>query len=245
MYCFYKGLYILSQKNYYMTSYLFSTAVSIGFKSRGRGDIFLNYFNLQMLRYLSFLQFLSDFDVCSSISDSRKGFAKEEKLGDDSIDTYLAFIKEDSKNYELFKAFVNKIQTEIVEYKLMGVMNAAKDEIIFKKIKESLSVYKKVKLSKVATEIGIEFPECLNILKKKVMEGKINIKYDEIEDIIEIKELDPGAQKAINDSKEMYKEFINANKNLFILTKNRKGEKSDRSEFMQEHYMDLDEDYMN
>ena len=64
-------------------------------------------------------------------------------------------------------------------------------------------------------------------MKKKVIEGKINIKYDEIEDIIEILELDPGAQKAINETKDFYKEFINANKNLFILTKDRKNERFD------------------
>ena len=30
IYCFYKGLYVLSKNNYYMATYLFSTAVSIG-----------------------------------------------------------------------------------------------------------------------------------------------------------------------------------------------------------------------
>lgn len=245
MYCFYKGLYVLNQKNYYMASYLFSTAVSIGVKSRN-GNIFLNVFNLQMLRYLSFLQFLTDFDISSCISgDSRRAYLgqRDEKTGDDNIDIYFNFIKDEGKTLDSFKAFTTKQKKEIKEYKLTGLMNAAKEEIIFKQIKENLSVYKKVKLAKIASELGIEFPECLDILKKKVIEGKINIKYDEIEDIIEILELDPGAQKAISDSKEFYKDFINANKNLFILTKDKKNDISDFGNADVAAYMDLDNYY--
>ena len=54
------------------------------------------------------------------------------------------------------------------------------------------------------------------------MEGEINIKYDEATDILEVFDLDPGLKEKVQKTKELYKNIIEANKNLFIHLREKK-----------------------
>ena len=245
MYCFYKGLYLLSKKNYTMTTYNFVVAVSLGISTKD-GSFILNSFNVQMLKYLCFLQFLSDLDISSYLVREKSGIEAqmrlgEEKTGNKEIDIYLDFVKSKNKSYDNFKIFCKQIENDIKNYKLTGLKDAAEEEIIFKKVKEYLSMFKKVKLSKVSTAIKIDFPLCLNILKKKVIEGKINIKYDEIEDIVEVFDIDQGTQESFDNNKELYKQLINANKNFFVCIKQKKNAKPEKNNNADGFEVDIEE----
>ena len=251
MYCFYKGLYLLSKKNYVMTTYNFVIPVSLGFNTKD-GNFILNNFNIQMLKYLCFLKFLTNFDISPYFMKEKIGrmeiqmsMSGEVRTGNRMLDIYLNYIKNQNKNYDIFVVFCKEVEEDIKNSKLSGIKKEAEEEIIFKSLKDHLSIYKRIKLSKLATLAKIDFPICLNILQKKVMEGKINIKYDEIEDIIEVFEIDQGTQESFENMKELYKELINANKNMFVCIKDRKNAKPDQKNFADGFEMDYGNDDEN
>ena len=59
----------------------------------------------------------------------------------------------------------------------------------------------------------LEVNDIMKILKKKVLEGEINIKYDESEDIIEIYDIDPGLKERVKKSTDLYQKIMEGNKN--------------------------------
>ena len=64
--------------------------------------------------------------------------------------------------------------------------------------------------------------DIMRVLKKKVLEGEINIKYDESEDIIETLDLDPGLKEKVNKTKDLYEKILEGNKNMFLNLKTKK-----------------------
>ena len=64
----------------------------------------------------------------------------------------------------------------------------------------------------------------MKILKKKVLEGEINVKYDESEDIIEVIDADPGLKEKVKKTKDLYEKIMEGNKNMFLNLKNNKFE---------------------
>ncbi len=59
-------------------------------------------------------------------------------------------------------------------------------------------------------------------MKKKVLQGELNIKYDQSEEIIEIFDLEPGLKERVEKTKELYERVLKGNKNLFMNLKTRK-----------------------
>ena len=59
-------------------------------------------------------------------------------------------------------------------------------------------------------------------MKRKVLEGEINIKYDESEDIIETFDLDPGLKERVKKTKDLYEKILEGNKNMFLNIKTKK-----------------------
>ena len=74
-------------------------------------------------------------------------------------------------------------------------------------------------MTKLAQISNVEFKEIMKVMKKKVMEGEINIKYNELTDEIEVLNVDPGLNERVEKTKEFYKQIIEANKNLFSTIK--------------------------
>ena len=72
------------------------------------------------------------------------------------------------------------------------------------------------------------------------MNGEINVKYDDITEVIEVFDLDPGLKERVQRTKELYKKIIDANKNLFITLRDKKMDDFDRKKFSKE-----EEEFMN
>ena len=89
-------------------------------------------------------------------------------------------------------------------------------------IKEKLKIYKRTTIAKLSTFTQLDYDVIMRILKKKVLEGEINIKYDESQDIIEVYDTDPGIKEKVEKTKQLYEKIIEGNKNLFIDKKNQK-----------------------
>ena len=103
-------------------------------------------------------------------------------------------------------------------------MKAAEEEIMFNTIKEKLKIFKRTRISKISTLTQLDYNDIMKILKKKVLEGEINVKYDESEDIIEVIDADPGLKEKVKKTKDLYEKIMEGNKNMFLNLKNNKFE---------------------
>ena len=91
-----------------------------------------------------------------------------------------------------------------------------------KKLREKLSLYKKIKLTKLVQLIEVDFKDLLRTIKKKCIEGELNVKYDEETDVLEVLDIDPGKLENVKKTQELYKQVIEGNKNIFISTRDKK-----------------------
>ena len=79
-------------------------------------------------------------------------------------------------------------------------------------------------MTKIAQMKQLEVKDIMRVLKKKVLEGEINIKYDESEDIIETFDVDPGIKERVKKTSELFEKIIDGNKNMFVSLKIKKAE---------------------
>ena len=225
MYCFYRGMYCLEKKDFYMAAYYYTSAVSIGIKNNLKNIKFLNSFNTQMIRSLCFLKFLTNFDVASALfkeSRFRHGVDDISLIDHEDVSFCLDFIKDNKNDLNTFRTFTLQDEDNIKHCKLNGLFKAAEDEVYFNMIKEKLKIYKRTTIAKLSTFTQLDYDVIMRILKKKVLEGEINIKYDESQDIIEVYDTDPGLKEKVEKTKQLYEKIIEGNKNLFIDKKNQK-----------------------
>ena len=134
----------------------------------------------------------------------------------------LNYIKKDTDDYNTFRQFIKENEENIKNCSLLGLKNLAEEEIIFKIIKDNLKVYKRIKLPKLSSATQLDYNDIKKVLKKKVLQGEINIKYDESEEIIEIFDLDPGLKERVEKTKNLYQKIIEGSKNMFTDLKMRK-----------------------
>jgi hypothetical protein len=221
MYCFFKGLYYIERKNYFMAAYLYSTALFIGINNPYENIIVFNDFSLQMVRALCFLKCLSDFNTSEFIFRNKDIFNILSITKNQEIDELLAFLKRDKVDLYYFDNFI-KNKDFYKDYKLIGLKNECLEMLILKKLREILSLYKKIKLTKLVELIQVDFKDLLKTIKKKCIEGELNVKYDEETDVLEVFDVDPGKLENIRKTQEIYKEVLDGNKNIFISTRDKK-----------------------
>lgn len=222
MYCFYRGLYCLEKRDYYMTSYFYCIPIQIGLKAKN-GKL-INNFTTQMLRSLCFLRVLTKFRIKEALNyESRfRSFDELTMIDHQDVSYCLNFINKSKIDLKDFKDFIKEEDENIKKCSLEGLKQAAEEELIFQILKETLKVYKKIKMTKIAQLKKLEVKDIMKVLKKKVLAGEIYVKYDESEDIIETFDVDPGAKERVKKTSELYEKIMEGNKNMFINLKNKK-----------------------
>lgn len=205
-----------------MTSYFYCMPIQIGLKAKN-GKL-INNFTAQMLRSLCFLRILSNFRIKEAINyESRfRSFDELTMIEYQDVSFCINFITKSKIDLKDFRDFIKEEDENIKKCSLQGLKQAAEEELIFQILKEILKVYKKIKMTKIAQLKKLEVRDIMKVLKKKVLAGEINVKYDESEDIIETFDVDPGAKERVKKTAELYEKIINGNKNMFNTLKNKK-----------------------
>lgn len=223
MYCFFKGLYYIEKKNYFLATYLFCTPVKMGLNNYLDFIYVFNEYTMQMIRALCFLKALTDFDITNYLFKEKSKFLHfEEKIKYEDIDNCLAFLRKEKIDYDNFSNFIKMNKELYQDYKLIGLKNEAKEKLILIKIKENLKYYKKIKLAKLAQKTNIEFNLLIKTIKKKCISGELNVKYDEENDVLEVFDIDPGMKENVKKTQDLYKSIIEGNKNYFINLRDKK-----------------------
>jgi hypothetical protein len=206
-----------------MATYLYCTAVKIGLNNQSDGLIVINEYSLQMIRALCFLKLISDFNVNEFLFKGTRYMKNyETKTGMEDIDICLSFIRKENIDLETFEKFLKIYKEAYQAYKLIGLKNLAKDMIMLRIIRENLKIYKKIKLTKLAAINSIKYNNLLKVIKKKCMEGELNVKYDEESDVIEVFDLDQGLKENVKKTQELYKTIIEGNKDYFLTLRDNK-----------------------
>ena len=246
MYCFFKGLYYIEKKNYFMATYLYCAAVKMGLNNHSEDIFVFNEYSIQMIRTLCFLKGLSYFDITSYLFKKKENIKfYVEKMSFEKIDECLSYLRKEKIDLDNFNNFVKMNKEVYKNYKLNGLKKEAEEMLIFNKIKENIKIYKKIKMSKLSQLINIDFNMVLTIIKKKCMEGEINVKYDEENDVIEVLDLDLGKKEKVKKMQMIYKSIIEGNKNLFINLRNKKLNALNNAEMINQinaFYEDIDDD---
>ena len=255
MYCFYKGLYYIEKRDFFMASYLYCTAVSMGLRGNTDDAIVFNQFSLQMMRNLCFLKSLTEYDIKNALFKERNmSHYSNDLVKYETVDEMINYIKNEKNDLNAFNTFTKSNKEMIENCKLKGLRNEAEEALIFRKIKETLFLYKKIKMSKLSQLTQIEFNDLMKVIKKKVISGEINVKYDEASDILEVFNVDPGLKERVQKTKDLYNKIIEANKNLFLTIKDKKADDLNKGNLSNEeaellnrkhpHYEDYaEEDY--
>ena len=72
------------------------------------------------------------------------------------------------KKLLIYNAFTKSNKDMIFNYKLKGLKYEAEEALIFQKIKETLYMYKKIKMKKLSQITQIEFNDLMKVIKKKL-----------------------------------------------------------------------------
>lgn len=223
MYCFYKGLYYIERRNFFMASYLYTVAVSMGLRGNSEDCKIFNCFSMQMLRSLCFLKSLTDYDIKNGLfKESRTQHTELLLINHEDIKECIGYLRNDRDDLNSLINFYKNNKDTVNNHKLKGLYNEAEEALILKKIRDTLALYKKIKMTKLAQQSQVEFKDLMRVMKKKVLEGQINIKYDEVTDVVEVFDVDPGLKERVQRTKELYSKIIEGNKNIFINLRDRK-----------------------
>ena len=225
MFCFYKGLYYIEKKNYFMACYLYCTAVGMGIQGNVEDCKIFNNFSIQMLRSLCFLKSLTDFDIKNYLIKEHRRMNHENSIfliKYEDINDYLNYILNEKDELDKLNTLVKSNKDLLNNHKLKGLKNEAEEALIFKRIKDTLCLYKKIKMGKLSQKCQIDFNDLMKVMKKKVISGEIRIKYDEATDEVEVFDVDPGLKERVQETKELYRKIIDGNKNLFINLRDKK-----------------------
>ena len=182
-----------------------------------------------MIRSLCLLKYLTNFDIPSAIFKEgriHRSFDDYVLIDHQDVALCLEFIKENKKDLKSFyEFFLDQDKANFNNCKLKGVVQIAEEEIIFGIIKDFLKIFKRTRMMKLCKVTQLDPNIIMKVLKKKVLEGEISIKYDEAENIIEVLDIDPGLKEKVQKTKELYEKIIDGNKNLFMDLKNKKLDK--------------------
>ena len=236
MYCFYRGLFYIEKRDFFMAAYLYCVAISMGLKGNSEDCKVLNNFSIQMIRSLCFLKSLTDFNIKSYLFREHRMYNEDELLliKNEDIHVFLGYIKNEKDDLSSFNNFIKDHKDMIKNYRLNGLKKEAEEALIFKIIKENLFLYKKIKIKKLSEKCKVSENDLMMVLRKKVMNGEISVKYDDVTEIIEVFDVDPGLKERVQRTKELYKKIIDANKNLFITLRDKKMDEFDRKKYSKE-----------
>lgn len=224
LYCFFKGLYYIEKRNFFMATYLYCSAVQMGLHNPSEDLYVFNEFSFQMIRALCFLKGLSDFDITNYLFRKKSEYSKiyEDKIKEGNISDCLNYLRKDKISLISFENFVKSNKDIYENHKLNGLKKEAEEMLILKKIKEEIKIYKRILLTKLAQNTGIDFKDLMRIIQKKCMEGDLNLKYDQETNIIEVFNADPGKKENVKKNQQLYKNIIEGNKNYFISLRDKK-----------------------
>ena len=215
LYSFYKGEILLNRKNFILASLSFSYCVVHILNNK---ETIIDQFQIESIKRLCLLKDLLPKDIENSINKILSRFQKIKGLKE--LTKYLEYNdKKEKNNYKLLEDFIRSNKNELKDNNILGLANIALKELKFKLIKSYLRKYKRIKMTKLSNLTDIEYPILKNILEWYVCNDKINIKFNESDDIIDV--YDVGTKENLEEIKIYYQYLNQVSYELYFYDKQR------------------------
>lgn len=217
MFCFYKGTYFLEKRDYLLAAYIYLTSVNLAFSIHE--TVLLNAFQTVMIKRLFFILGILEYNPFNEFIKVKHTYLSKEI----DLYKYLKYMKDCKFNkIQEFSQIISDLSESIQKTDLKGLVDLCYKEVFLRNIKDILYNYKRIRGGVLADLIKKDLEEVLYVLKEKTMEGKISVKYDEVNDVIEVIDLDLGNEQFVERSKLLYQTLLDALKETHISLKKNK-----------------------
>jgi len=199
---FFKGIIFLSQQKFYEASIAFL----INFKVNVNNNVY-NSFQLESFKRLSLLANIIDpiyrANITNVINQNKTLlYIKPSEIYHD----FSKIFNNKSNGFKDVEKFVKENMNKFKIDKTYGLAKLSLKEFGLNKISNLLKSYKKIKIDKLANHPQLEMDRTtlLNYLKIFSLKNKINVKVDEVDDIIEVFDDDFDEKMSIDELKISY-----------------------------------------
>ena len=209
LYSFYKGEILLIKEKFILAS--LSYGYSVIHVLNNKINI-IDQCQIECIKRLCLLKGILPSDFSNIFNDILTKIIPLEGMKE--LKPYLEYFKKNDDDPQNFASFIIKNQQEIKKSKIFGLCKIILKELRFKFIQIYLKKFTRIKLSKLSQLTNIEYSTLKNVLEWKVCKNKINVKFDEIEDIIEI--IDADISNSLEELKEYYFYLNKASIELYL-----------------------------
>ncbi len=192
MFAFYKGELLLNQEKFIHAAFSFGYNLITVLNNKEK---YIDLFQIESIKRICLLIQILPKEF-SDLFNNLLG--KFKKLGGfKELNPYLTL------DNNAFENFIILSKQDLKQSHIYGLSKIVLKEIRFKQIQNILRKYKRIKLSKLTSLCGIDYPTVKYILEYYVSKNKINVKFDEIDDIIEVFEAETKC--SLEEIQEYYK----------------------------------------
>ena len=214
LYSFYKGEILLIKEKFILAS--LSYGYSVIHVLNNKINI-IDQCQIECIKRLCLLKGILPSDFSNIFNDILTKIIPLEGMKE--LKPYLEYFKKNDDDPQNFASFIIKNQQEIKKSKIFGLCKIILKELRFKFIQKYLKKFTRIKLTKLSQLTNIQYPTLKNILEWKVCKNKINIKFDEVEDIIEI--IDSEIGSSLEELRKYYSYLTQISTELYIYDKNK------------------------
>ena len=216
LYCFYKGNIFLIKKNYNLAAFSYLCSLVHLLNSR---ENCIDDAQISIIKRLSLLNQIVDSEIKKMINEVFYQFSKLKMYNE--VNKYIEIVIDNNDAEKNFENFFESRKNDFNKCKISGLAKIALNEYYLNKVKKQLKYYNRIKLTKLQKEVQIEFNKLINIIFYGIYNNKINVQYDEVEDILEIFNDGENINKELEEVKNCYSLLTKALTNIYLFDKNK------------------------
>jgi hypothetical protein len=170
-----------------------------------------------MIRRLTLLYQTVDFNIQKLIKSLYNRFRKLKNYNE--INKYINIIVNDKMDDKDFENFIEDKKNEFTKNNISGLAKISLNEYYLNMVKKNLKYYNRIKLSNLQKLVKMDINKLKNIIFYGIYNNKLNVLYDEEEDILEVNNDDYVIYKELEEVKNYYSLITNAIGNLYLFDK--------------------------
>jgi hypothetical protein len=214
LYCFYKGNIFLIKKNFTLAAFSYLCSL---YHLLNCNENFIDDAQISMIRRLTLLYQTVDSNIQKLIKSLYNRFKKLKNYYE--INKYINIIANDKMDDKDFENFIEEKKNEFTKNNISGLARISLNEYYLNKVKKNLKYYKRIKLSNLQKIIKMDINKLKNIIFYGIYNNKLNVQYDEDEDVLEVNNDDYVIYKELEEVKNYYSLITNAIGNLYLFDK--------------------------
>lgn len=208
LFAFYKGLIHLMHEDYVMASFSFMMCILPFTKHL---PSIIDFLQIESFKRLCFLLHLVDEEFKPMIFNMLRYLDVMKHCP--KLAPFFELIDLTRNPYMIVENFINTKKTFLRSNNLYGIAKKTLWESRFKAVAEVLRKYKRIRLTKLSNMVNIKKENVVKVLEMNVVKNRINVRYNEVEDILDVVKCDGNF--GVDEIKKYYKYLVSACQDLF------------------------------